>query len=806
MSDERTTSDVVPAEGGGDRSLVGRIDQMIGHFEAAWRTGRSPRIEAYLAGFEPSEQPGVLRILLRLEMDYRRQLREKPQAADYRARFPQFSAVLDEVFQTGEMESTVLEKKSGLEDHSPAGPAALHASEEGVVASSPRYVQLEYRASGGLGDIYQAQDEHLKRFVALKFIQDRHLTDRDSRDRFLLEAEITGRLDHPGVVPVYGLGQSSDGRPFYAMRFIEGVTLRQAIDAYHRADWKARGATAQHLELHRLLSHLVAACNTIAYSHNRGVVHRDIKPDNIMIGRYHETLVLDWGLALSVERDERARASGEKTLMPGAAVADSSSLSGAGTIGYMSPEQLPDSFTPVGPASDIYSLGATLYRILAGGTPIQGPPNMETWRRIREGDYCRVREANPRAPKALAAVCEKAMRLRPEDRYTTALELADDLQNYMADEPVSVYREPAFERVMRWARRHRSWTTSLGAAAALVLGVSFLASIVLGRMAQSERDVRLAAASARDQSLRQSSMFAARTIADDIDRAWRILTERADDPELHKVLLAASQAKPLSAESKALQGWLDRSYLDSQIADKSDSWFITDRQGIQRARTPYSKKTIGENFARRDYFHGLGHDLPLGADRAGVEPIHDVRLSITYRSQTDAATRVAYSVPIWEGGDDSPGTQPLGVLAMSVITGQFELLDNAILVDLRPDALSGVERKGLVLQHPRLPDAASTSDWARLPRLSDDWVRSLEQLTDRVLAERSSRHTEKLRLGTLVRSFPDPLEPPGSPLKTASISPVIIESRGARPIKTGWVVIVTEELPLAEAPAEMDGK
>lgn len=800
MSDDRQTSDVVPADGEGGRSLASRIDQMVDHFEGAWRTGRSPRIEAYLTDFDPAEQAGVFRLLLKVEIECRRQLRERPQVRDYRSRFPQFAAALDQVFDNAEMESTVLERKSG-EAATPAPPSG-----DAVVSAVARYAQLEFHASGGLGEIFRAQDEHLKRNVALKFIQDRHLGDVDSRERFMLEAEITGRLDHPGVVPVYALGQSANGRPFYAMRFIEGVTMRQAIDSYHRSDWKARGATAQHLELHRLLSHLVAACNTIAYSHNRGVVHRDIKPDNIMIGRYHETLVLDWGLALTVERDERARASGEKTLMPGSTPSESSSVSGAGTIGYMSPEQLPDSFVPAGPASDIYSLGATLYRILVGSTPIQGPPSMDTWRLIREGEYRHVREANPTAPKALASVCEKAMRLRPEERYATALELADDLQNWMADEPVSVYREPLFERGMRWARRHRSWATSLGAAAVLVLGVSFLASIFLGRMAQSERDVRMAAASARDQSLRQSSMFAARTIADDIDRAWRILTERADDPELHKLVTAASDSKPGSNPSKALQAWLDRSYLESQIADKSDSWFITDRRGVQLARTPYSKKTIGENFARRDYFHGLGHDLPLGADRAGVEPIHDVWLSITYRSQTDAATRVAFSVPIWENGDDSPGMQPIGVLAMSVITGQFELLNNAILVDTRADTISGTERKGLVLQHPKLPDAASTAPLAQLPRMDNEWVKSLEQLTAKVMAERSSRHSEKLRLGTLVHAFPDPLDPPGSPPKIASVSPVIIESRGTKPISTGWVVIVTEESPTAEPLAEMAGK
>ncbi len=790
MTDERQPSDVLPADGGGERSLADRVTQMRDHFELAWRSGRAPRIEAYLKGFAAADRPTALRALLKIEIDCRRRDGQTPALEEYRARFADLADIVLEVFHARANESTVLE-----------GPIGGNADEDTVMSAS-RYGQLEFHASGGLGEIFRAHDEYLRRNVALKFIQDRHLRDSDSRDRFVLEAEITGRLDHPGVVPVYGLGQTADGRPFYAMRFIEGVTLRQAIDDYHRADWKSRGASAQHLELVRLLSHLVATCNTVAYSHNRGLVHRDIKPDNIMIGRYNETLVLDWGLAVAVERDARARASGEKTLMPGG-LPESSSVSGAGTIGYMSPEQLPDSGLLVGPASDVYSLGATLYRILVGVAPIQGPANLDTWRRIREGDYRHARQANPKTPKALAAICDKAMHVRPEDRYASALELASDLQNWMADEPVSVYREPLFERSLRWARRHRSWTTSLGVAVALVLGVSFLASILLGRMAQNERDLRAVAAEARDQSLRQSSMFAARTLADDIDRAWRILTERAADSDLHQLLEAAATARPNSTEAKALQGWLDRAYLESQIADKSDSWFITDQRGVQLARTPYSKKTIGENFARRDYFNGLGHDLPPDADLSKVRPIRDVRLSVCYRSQTDDALRVAFTVPIWKDGDDSDNVEPIGVLGMSIITGQFELLDNAILVDTRSDKINGKSLSGLILQHPGLPGAVAASREASVPRVDGHWLNTLEELTARVMAERSGRHTERLRLGTLVSDFPDPLDPPGSPLKTASLSPVIIETRGDKPISTGWVVIVCEQPPPRGAGADV---
>jgi serine/threonine protein kinase len=188
----------------------------------------------------------------------------------------------------------------------------------GVVGSAPRLspestvdevkpAGLRYRivrphAKGGLGEVSVAEDLELHREVALKEIQERHAHDPQSRSRFLLEAEITGGLEHPGIVPVYGLGQYADGRPFYAMRFIKGDNLKEAIRRFHEAEKPDRDPGERRLALQGLLRRFLDVCHAIAYAHSRGVLHRDLKPGNIMLGKYGETLVVDWGLAKPLGR------------------------------------------------------------------------------------------------------------------------------------------------------------------------------------------------------------------------------------------------------------------------------------------------------------------------------------------------------------------------------------------------------------------------------------------------------------------------------------------------------------------------
>src|SRR5262249_25704158 len=176
-------------------------------------------------------------------------------------------------------------------------------------ADGQRFRILRPHARGGLGAVFVALDSELNREVALKQILDRHADDPDSRGRFLLEAEVTGRLEHPGVVPVSGLGCDAGGRPFYAMRLVKGESLKEAIERFH-AIGGAGDPRRWNLELRRLLSRFVAVCNVVAYAHSRGVIHRDLKPANILLGPYGETLVVDWGVAKVVGRGEAGAPAG----------------------------------------------------------------------------------------------------------------------------------------------------------------------------------------------------------------------------------------------------------------------------------------------------------------------------------------------------------------------------------------------------------------------------------------------------------------------------------------------------------------
>jgi serine/threonine-protein kinase len=380
-----------------------------------------------------------------------------------------------------QVEATLARVGSGTgstEQDGDADPSRTATYAVGTATSDgQRFRVLRPHARGGLGAVFVALDNELHREVALKQMLDRHADDPVSRQRFVQEAEITGGLEHPGIVPVYGLGTYGDGRPYYAMRFVRGDSLKDAIARFHAGAGRAAGSGSRDLELRRLLRRFLDVCNAVEYAHSRGVLHRDIKPGNVIVGRHGETLVVDWGLAKAVGKADADPASGERPLTPSSASGSAETLPGSalGTPAFMSPEQARGDLAALGPHSDIYSLGATLYCLLTGRAPFEGELG-EVLRRVQAGEFPPPRRLDPTIDRALEAVCLQAMALRPEDRYPSCRALAEDVERWMADEPVTAWREPFTRRARRWAKRNRTAVSS--AAVALVAGVVGLAAVL----------------------------------------------------------------------------------------------------------------------------------------------------------------------------------------------------------------------------------------------------------------------------------------------------------------------------------------
>jgi serine/threonine protein kinase len=521
------TNDSQTPERRQDASWVGEV---VEKFETAWEQGQNPTVEDYLP-HRDSERQAVLLSLIHVDLERRLKARQAARIENYLRRFPELSSdrsfimdlVRSEWSQRRKFEPELTpaeyarrfpelgdEIRAQLEPGGTSGacrstsadstvsmgatPANwLEGKGQQVVASSARglasrYHVVRFHRRGALGEVHLAQDQELHREVALKRLQSQFNSNPQSRRRFLLEAEITARLEHPGIVPVHGLVQDEHGLPCYAMRFIRGESLKETIERFYRGD-----PSEQRLEFRQLLTRFVAVCDAVAYAHSRGVLHRDIKPANIMLGKYGETLLVDWGLAKPFEPDEQGRCAGEENVTPTDDADTRATMTGEliGTPAYMSPEQADGRWEAVGPASDVYSLGATLYSLLTGKERFPTTKIRDILDRLQRGDFLAPREVRSSVPAALEAVCLKALALRPEDRYPSALALARDIENWLADETVSAYREPVRDRLWRWGRKHKAIVGSIAAASLAIILTVGLALFITTQSRNKDRHALL---------------------------------------------------------------------------------------------------------------------------------------------------------------------------------------------------------------------------------------------------------------------------------------------------------------------------
>ena len=490
-----------------------------------WQAGDRVFLERFLEEYpEVAAQEDHLINLIYSELRLRESLGETPHAREYEQRFPNYARQMRSLFA---MHAAIISAGSGAAlraikdavdtiDYSaaesrearPDFPVDFVSSTTQPLSlgtpSSPglRFRVLRPHARGGLGEVFVAFDEELHREVALKQIQSRYADHLERRARFIAEAEITGGLEHPGIVPVYGLGSYENGRPFYAMRFIRGESLKSAIDRFHTMDAPQRDPSERSLELRKLLSRMIDVCDAMEYAHSRGVLHRDLKPANIMVGKFGETLVVDWGLAKTLGSSEAPTLAVERPLQLSSRSDSGETKTGSaiGTAQYMSPEQAAGRADLISTATDVYCLGSTLYHLLAGKPPLESKEVSDILARISTGNFPRPRAVKPSVPPPLEAICLKAMTLEPAQRYQSARLLADDIEHWMADEPVTAYQESHVQRAGRWMRKHRSWTLAAAFTLLSVSLVSILAALVVNEARRNETIERQKAQTAFRQS------------------------------------------------------------------------------------------------------------------------------------------------------------------------------------------------------------------------------------------------------------------------------------------------------------------
>jgi serine/threonine protein kinase/WD40 repeat protein/tetratricopeptide (TPR) repeat protein len=423
-----------------------RVNEVCNRFELAWQAGQRPRIEDYLGDTPEPEQSDLVRELVALDIDYRRQAGEEPQVDEYRARFPSLAL------------APLL-----------AGRAAGQVGAGASLPAVPGYDLLKELGRGAMGVVYWAWQGNLSRTVALKMIRGGAHAGPQELARFRNEAEAVARLHHPHIVQVYDVGEA-DGCPYLALEFVDGGSLAQRL----------RGTPLPAPPAARLVELLARA---VQAAHQKGVVHRDLTPTNVLLARsdaahgvplgspeeaeYYEPKVTDFGLA-------KLLVGGGPTLTHSGAV--------LGTPSYMAPEQAGGHGKEVGPAADVYALGAILYELLTGRPPFKAESLLQTLQQVQSVEPVAPSRLQPKLPRDLTTICLKCLAKEPGERYPTAEELAEDLRRFQAGEPIRARPVSRTEKLWRWCRRNPAVAGLLTAVALSLVTIAAVATVAAVRL------------------------------------------------------------------------------------------------------------------------------------------------------------------------------------------------------------------------------------------------------------------------------------------------------------------------------------
>jgi len=432
-----------------------------------------------------------------------------------------------------------------------AGGVAPEGREEvttSVPALQERHQILGLIGMGGMATVHVARDTDLGRKVAYKQLNPTLRADPRIQNRFFSEVQITAQLDHPNIVPVYDLVLDSEDGPAYSMKLIEGKTLRQIFT--ETAEHYARKLPLpEELSLETRLEQFVKVCDALAYAHDKGVIHRDLKPDNIMVGRYGAVYVMDWGLARVIGTAGDGRVSVVHRIPTDPDVEHTQVGAVLGSPGYMPPEQALGRHVELDARSDVYALGLVLFELVSLRQALGGDNEVSVLMRASRGEKVPLRHVvGKQIPLELTAIIDRATKVEQPDRYPSAAALADDVRRYLHDEPVDAHPEGAARRLQRWMSRHRAATLRL------LAGFAFLAAASLGWGFYGQAELQRAAR-IREEKLGAFMTVVARQ-ANDID--GHLLRIQA---QLEALAASASQlvsgAKPPKQRIHLSEDYLD---------------------------------------------------------------------------------------------------------------------------------------------------------------------------------------------------------------------------------------------------------
>ncbi len=565
--------------------------------------------------------------------------------------------------------------------------------------------RLETLGEGGMGVVYRVRDGRLGRQAALKLIRPER-GGEDAVARFRREVEITARLDHPSIPPVYEAGTTATGEHFLLMKVIEGQPLSRRIKALHDGGHPAAS------EERALLEALVKVGEALGYAHSQGVVHRDLKPGNVMLGQFGEVMVMDWGLARELARgDEQDEpllrsASGvrdQPAPMPG----EDGELTQAGTVlgtpGYMPPEQAEGRF--VDPRADVFALGAVLTCVLTGRPPIEGASPVNKLYATIEGRVVLPRDRRPDVPRELHAIAARALASDPRERYPTADAFVADLRAHLAGEEVRAHRYGMAERLQRAARRHPSLLIALSLGLVASLSISAALGLAAQQRLRAEHQ-RLRAE--QEQTRAEEQRRQARALAAEQARSLAY----TDGGRLKLLLREIRDLGPRSRDVPALEAWLS----------EARALLTEERRGRHRARERELadvKAPTAVERAELEALQQLFGDLQILARRpkpgewpqadsvAGVEACLALAQEIQARTITGAenrrtwaeAARAVAADPRYEGLRLAPieGLVPIGCDPASGLQELWHVPSGERPERGRDGRLRLTERSGLVL-------------------------------------------------------------------------------------------------------------